>query len=87
MSEIIQMNFVEMDHEVRVRLLEELVKENKSRFESIEAEMRIGNNALLDKIDSNFHWILGTIISLFVGVIGIVLPIFGGIILHMAKLS
>lgn len=75
MSEMMKMNFIEMDHEVRVRLLEELVKDNKFRFDKLESKM-----------DSQFHWMLGSMITLFVGVIGIILPICGAIILHMAKL-
>jgi hypothetical protein len=60
-----------IDQEVRIRLLEEIVKDNKSE-----------RKAILDKIDSNFHWVLGTILAQ----IALMISLFGGIVLHMAKL-
>lgn len=52
------------DHEVRIRLLEKIAENIDKRFDRLES-----------KIDSNLHWVLGTILVMF-----------GGIILHMAKL-
>jgi len=53
-----------IDQEVRIRLMEEVYKDIRDELK----EMR-------NHIDSHFKWIIGTIITLF-----------GGIILHMAKL-
>ncbi len=53
-----------IDHESRIRKLEDIAAKIDKRFDKLES-----------KIDSNFHWILGTVITLF-----------GGVILHMAKL-
>lgn len=60
-----------IDHEVRVRVLENIAINIEKRFDKLE-----------QKMDSQFHWVLGTIL----GLIGLVITIFGGIILHMAKL-
>lgn len=60
-----------IDHEVRIRLLEEIAKGINQKFEKLEA-----------KIDSQFHWVLGTILAQ----IALIVTLFGGIILHMAKL-
>lgn len=64
-----QQNYIE--HEVRIRLMEDKHQSFEKRFDKLEA-----------KIDSQFHWILGTIL----GLIGILISMFGGIALHMAKL-
>ena len=53
-----------IDHEVRVRLLEDIAAKIDKRFDNIDA-----------KIERQFYWFMGTLLSLF-----------GGIILHMAKL-
>jgi hypothetical protein len=53
-----------IDHEVRIRILEKIAENIDKKFERLESKM-----------DSQFHWILGTVITLF-----------GGIILHLAKL-
>jgi hypothetical protein len=53
-----------VDHEVRVKMLEQMAVKIDNRFDRLEA-----------KIDSNFLWMIGLIISMF-----------GGVILHMAKL-
>lgn len=55
-------NYIE--HEVRIRVVEEVHKDIKISLNNIETKM-----------DSQFKWILATVLSLF-----------GGIILHMAKL-
>jgi len=52
------------DHEVRIRLQEAIAEKLDRRFDKLEA-----------KIDSNFHWVLGTIIVFF-----------GGVLLHMAHM-
>jgi len=64
-----------IEHEVRIRMVENAIIDINKRFESMETEMRTGIRVLLDKIDSNFHWTLG-----------IMFTFMGGIILHMAKL-
>ena len=63
---------IPIDHEVRIRLLEEICKNIDKKFEKLES-----------KIDSQFHWMLGTIISLF----GITfLSLIGAVVLHNLKL-
>lgn len=52
------------NHEVRIQLLEKLIERVDSRFDKLDS-----------KIESQFYWTIGTIITLF-----------GGVILHMAKL-
>ncbi len=58
------MNEPLIDHEVRIRLLEKIAENIDKRFDKLDS-----------KIDSHFYWVLGTVITLF-----------GGIILHLAKL-
>lgn len=60
-----------VDQEVRIRLLESIATTIENRFDKLES-----------KIDTNFHWVLGTIIILTLTM----LTLFGGIILHLAKL-
>jgi hypothetical protein len=60
-----------IDHEVRIRLLEKIAEAIDKRFDKLEAKM-----------DSQFHWVLGTIFTLIITII----TLFGGIILHLAKL-
>ncbi len=60
-----------IDHEVRIRLLEKIAEGIDKRFDKLELKM-----------DSQFHWVLGTIFTLIITII----TLFGGIILHMAKL-
>lgn len=67
-----------IDQEVRVRLLEENIKEMKE----MRKEMKADKLQVLNKIDSNFHWVLGTIIAQ----IAVTITLFGGVILHLAKL-
>lgn len=65
------MNSAQIDQEVRIRLMETLISKIDERFDKLDS-----------KIDSHFHWVLGTIITLIVTII----TLFGGIILHLAKL-
>ncbi len=60
-----------IDHEVRVRLLEKIAEGIDRRFDKLESKM-----------DSQFHWVLGTLFTLIITII----TLFGGIILYMAKL-
>jgi hypothetical protein len=60
-----------IDHEVRIRLLENIAIGIEKRFDKLESKM-----------DSQFHWVLGTMFTLILATI----TLFGGIILHMAKL-
>ena len=53
-----------IDHETRIRVQEQLSKDIKDIL-----------NHLDNKMDSQFKWIIGTILTLF-----------GGIVLHLAKL-
>jgi len=46
-----------IDQEVRIRLLEEIIKKVDKRFDKLE-----------NKIDTQFYWVLGTFITLFGGV-------------------
>lgn len=64
-------NEINNDHEVRIRMLEIAIDKIDKRFDKLDI-----------KIDSNFHWILGVMISFFITMIGI----FGGVILHLGKL-
>lgn len=65
------MNEIITDHEVRIRLLEKIADSLDKRFDHLEA-----------KIDSQFHWVLGTRLAF----VATTLTLFGGIILHLAKL-
>jgi len=60
-----------IDQEVRIRVLENIAASIDKRFDKIDAKM-----------DSQFHWVLGTILAQ----IALIITLFGGIILHMAKL-
>lgn len=60
-----------IEHEVRLRLLEKIAEGIEKRFDRLELKM-----------DAQFHWVLGMIITMIITVI----TLFGGIILHMAKL-
>ena len=62
------------DHEVRIRMLENIVKDIKGIYGEIK-ELR-------KDMDNKFMWILGTIILMILTTI----TMFGGIILHLAKL-
>lgn len=59
------------DHEVRIRLLEKIAESIDKRFDKFETKM-----------DTNFYWVLGTIIAQT----ALTITLFGGIILHLAKL-
>lgn len=61
-----------IDHEVRIRVVENLLIQNKEQFTKIESKM-----------DSHFHWVLGTIFLLIITVV----TMFGSIVFHVAKLS
>ena len=67
-----------MDHEVRIRLLEKIAESIDKRFEQIDQKF----NKLDAKMDSQFHWGLGSIFTMIFTTI----TLFGGIILHLAKL-
>ena len=60
-----------IDIEVRVRILEDIASKIDKRFDKLES-----------KIDSNFHWMLGVMITMILSMV----TLFGGITLHMAKL-
>ncbi len=56
-----------VNHEVRIQLLEAIASKIDLRFDKLES-----------KIDSNFHWVLGTILGMFgttllAGIVGVVL--------------
>lgn len=55
---------VVVDHEIKIRILEKMSKDIEMRFDKMEAKM-----------DTQFTWLMGTILSMF-----------GGIVLHLAKL-
>ena len=59
------------DHEVRIRLLESIADKLDKRFDRIE-----------QKMDSNFHWVLGTMFTMMLPMI----MMFGGVTLHAAKM-
>lgn len=61
----------QVDHEVRIRLLEAIAEKIDKRFDKLDS-----------KIDSHFYWVLGTIITLIIALV----TMFGGIVLHLAKL-
>jgi len=62
-------NELQIDHEVR--MLENIAQEIDKRFDRLESKM-----------DTQFHWVIGTILAF----IATTLTLFGGIILHIAKL-
>lgn len=77
---------IDIDHEVRIRLIEELakqdridmrgsIKEVKADITDIRTDIKEAMRHMDNKIDNQFKWIMGTMLTLF-----------GGIILHMAKL-
>lgn len=55
-----------IDHEVRVRLLEEIAKDNKGRFDKLD-----------ERIDKTFH----TLLNMQVGTIVAIIVMFGGLLL------
>jgi len=61
----------QVDHEVRIRLLESIAEKIEKRFDKLDS-----------KIDSHFYWVLGTIITLIIALV----TMFGGVVLHLAKL-
>ena len=65
------MNTTQIDHEVRIRLLEKIAENIDNRFNKLESKM-----------DSQFMWVLGFIITLIITVI----TMFGGVVLHLSKL-
>lgn len=67
-----------IDHEVRIRLLEKAITDIANNFTKVDGKF----DKLEAKMDSQFHWVLGTIFTLIITVI----TLFGGIILHLAKL-
>lgn len=64
-------NEMNIDHEVRIRSLESILEKLDKRFDRIE-----------QKMDSNFHWVLGTIFTMMIPMV----MMFGGVTLHVAKL-
>lgn len=52
------MNEAHIDHEVRIRLMEELNKRVELRFDHLDSKM-----------DNQFKWIIGTIITMVGGLI------------------
>jgi uncharacterized membrane protein YjjP (DUF1212 family) len=61
-----------IQHEVRIRVLEKIAEDTKEILRHMDTKM-----------DSQFKWIIASIVGLFCGTF---MPLFGGIILHMAKL-
>ncbi len=61
-----------IDHEVRIRIQENISSKLDARLDKIE-----------NKIDSNFHWVIGTMFTLMLTTIAL----FGGIAFHLTKLS
>lgn len=59
------------DHEVRIRILEDIAAKIDKRFDKLESKM-----------DSNFHWMLGVMVTMILSMV----TLFGGVTLHMAKL-
>jgi len=59
------------DHEVRIRILENIAANIDKRFDKME-----------NKMDTQFHWMLGMMVTTILSI----LTLFGGITLHMAKL-
>lgn len=49
------------EHEVRIRMLERIAGSIESRFQQIDAKFM----HLENKIDNQFKWIIGTIVTLF----------------------
>lgn len=64
-----------IDHEVRIRVLQEIASDTKSVLKSLEDKLDSYQLHVETKMDNQFKWIIATILTLF-----------GGIILHMAKL-
>ena len=60
-----------IDVEVRVRILEDIASKIDKRFDKLESKM-----------DSNFHWLLGVMITMILSMV----TLFGGVTLHMAKI-
>lgn len=60
-----------IDHETRIRILEKIAEDIDKRFDKLDSKM-----------DSQFHWVLGTILAQM----ALIITLFGGIILHTAKL-
>ncbi len=60
-----------IDHESRIRKLEDIAAKIDKRFDKLESKM-----------DSQYLWILGCIIILFI----VTMTAFGGVTLHLAKL-
>lgn len=73
-------NFI--DHEVRIRLLENIAKNIDKRFDAIDLKIENMVNKLEHKMDTQFHWVLGTFIAFTLSMA----TLFGGIILHLAKI-
>ena len=69
---------IQINQEVRIRLLEAIASNIDNRFKNVDQQF----DKLEAKMDSQFHWVLGTILTF----IATTLTLFGGIILHLAKL-
>jgi len=62
-----------IDHEVRIQILEDVVKKIDYRFEKIDQRFEHMEN----KMDSQFKWIIGTLVGTMLSTIAM----FGGVIL------
>lgn len=71
-----QENFI--DHETRIRLLERIAEGIDARFKEMDRKF----DKIESKMDSQFHWVLGTILAQ----VALIVTLFGGIILHAVKL-
>ena len=71
-----------IDHEVRIRILEDIASKIDHKLHKMEQNIDAKFMHLDSKMDTQFHWVLGTILTL----IATIITVFGGIILHMAKL-
>ena len=58
-----------LDHEVRIRLMEELNKRVEHQFEKINQTILSMNIELNQKIDNQFKWVIGTIVTMVGGLI------------------
>lgn len=74
-------NYIE--HEVKLRVMKEVNNEKSQQIEKRFDQIDIRFLHLENKIDTQFKWIIGTMIALFGSTF---LPLLGGVILHMAKL-
>ena len=62
-------NVLNVDHEVRISLLEEIFKDIKETLKDVRSEIRETRNHLDEKIDSHFKWMLATMFLLIITVL------------------